>query len=50
MRQTAIPIALWLAAAAAQVAQEPRTFTSRITLVPVDVRVVDNKGQPVADL
>jgi VWFA-related protein len=52
MKQTSLLIALWLAmgAVAAQAPQEPRTFTSRITLVPVDVRVVDSRGQPVTDL
>src|SRR5262245_527818 len=31
-------------------AQVPGTFRSRVTLVPVDVRVVDHKGRPVTDL
>ena len=30
--------------------QQPPTFRSRSTLVPVDVRVVDKKGRPVDDL
>jgi VWFA-related protein len=38
-------------AAAQQPAQDQRqTFRSRITIVPVDVRVVDREGKPVTDL
>jgi VWFA-related protein len=37
--------------AAQQPAQDqPQTFRSRITIVPVDVRVVDRDGKPVTDL
>jgi VWFA-related protein len=30
--------------------QVPGAFRSRVTLVPVDVRVVDSRGQPITDL
>jgi VWFA-related protein len=30
--------------------QEPQTFRSRVTVVPVDVRVVDRSGKPITDL
>ena len=33
-----------------QAQQQPPTFRSRSTLVPLDVRVVDKKGKPVDDL
>jgi VWFA-related protein len=36
--------------APAPAAQQPPTIRSRTTLVPVDVRVVDAKGNPVTDL
>ncbi|MEX2273530.1 MAG: VWA domain-containing protein [Vicinamibacterales bacterium] len=38
------------AAAAGQQPQVPGAFRSRITLVPIDVRVLDRKGHPVTDL
>ena len=38
------------AAAAAQQPQIPGAFRSRITMVPVDVRVVDRQGRPVTGL
>jgi len=36
--------------AAGQQPQVPGAFKSRITLVPIDVRVVDRRGRPVTDL
>jgi VWFA-related protein len=36
--------------AAPQAPQQPNTFTSRVTLVPVDVRVLDSRGQPITNL
>ena len=30
--------------------QQPKTFTSSVDLVPVDVNVVDRTGRPIADL
>jgi VWFA-related protein len=41
-------LATHVAAAAAQ--QVPGTFRSTVTLVPVDVRVLDRNGKPVTDL
>jgi hypothetical protein len=35
---------------AAQPAQGPPTFRSGVNIVPVDVRVIDRDGKPVADL
>ena len=35
---------------AAQQPQVPGAFRSRITMVPVDVRVVDREGRPITDL
>jgi len=34
----------------AQHTQPPQTFRSRVVLVPIDVRVLDGKGNPVTDL
>lgn len=31
-------------------AQQPPTFRSRVTVVPLDVRVVDREGKPISDL
>ena len=45
----AASIAVCTAAATAQ-QQIPGAFKSRITLVPVDVRVLDKQGRPVTDL
>jgi VWFA-related protein len=39
-----------VAAAAAQQSQVPGTFRSAVTLVPVDVRVIDRDGRPITDL
>jgi VWFA-related protein len=36
--------------AAQQQGQKPPTFTSRVTVVPVDVRVVDRAGKPITGL
>jgi VWFA-related protein len=39
-----------IGAAGRQAPQQPNTFTSRVTLVPVDVRVLDSRGQPITNL
>ena len=39
-----------LAGGPQQAPQVPGTFRSRVTLVPVDVRVLDREGKPVTDL
>lgn len=43
-------VAVIPAAASAQPVQVPGTIRSGVTLVPVDVRVLDKSGQPVTDL
>ena len=45
-----VALALSAAAVNGQQTKVPGAFTSRITLVPVDVRVLDSKGRPVTDL
>jgi VWFA-related protein len=45
-----LAVCVLAAAAAAQQPQLPGAFKSRITLVPVDVRVLDRQGRPVTDL
>jgi hypothetical protein len=45
---TLLCLAGWASHPGAQ--QEPGTFRARITLVPIDVRVVDREGSPVTDL
>ena len=45
-----VALALSVAAVDGQQTKVPGAFTSRITLVPVDVRVLDSKGRPVTDL
>src|SRR5829696_5886468 len=39
-----------LAAAQQPTQDERQTFRSRVTVVPVDVRVIDRDGRPVTDL
>ncbi len=51
MARTAILFAVALTAGvSAQQPQIPGAFKSRITMVPVDVRVIDRAGRPVTDL
>ena len=54
MRTHSVTFALLGLTCAALVAQEqqppPQTFKSRVTVVPVDVRVLDRNGKPVTDL
>lgn len=45
-----VGLGLLVAAVHAQQPQVPGAFRSRITLVPVDVRVIDRHGRPVTDL
>src|SRR5687768_10690007 len=49
-RITLALLALTCAALGAQEQQPPQTFKSRVTVVPVDVRVLDRNGKPVTDL
>ena len=49
-RITLALLGLTCAALAAQEQQPPQTFKSRVTVVPVDVRVLDRNGKPVTDL
>jgi len=50
MFRTALALSIALAASAVQAPQPPQVFSTRIVLVPVDVRVVDRDGKPVTDL
>ena len=42
--------AMWTVLAAQAQPQQPPAFRSSTTLVPIDVRVLDAKGQPIVDL
>lgn len=60
MLRAAVPVAWFVTLAcaaiihgqtqAAPAPQQPPSFRSRITMVPIDVRVVDRDGKPVTDL
>src|SRR5687767_20574 len=49
-RYVCLVILIAASALAAQQTQVPGAFRSRITLVPLDVRVLDRDGKPVTDL
>jgi VWFA-related protein len=52
MRNLRVPAFVLVAASVAAVAaqQPPSTFRTGVTLIPVDVRVVDRNGRPITDL